>query len=68
MINKNFFAISFFIVSLSAVSSCSDKTLPRDPCEYADRPVNISVLIENRISNAYNSCLAMRRQEAINAF
>lgn len=57
---------SFLYLALVAfLTACGPNSMPETPCEAADRTVSLSVLIQNRLSHAYQACLSELRSEAV---
>ncbi|MGB0959312.1 MAG: hypothetical protein ACPGVK_03595 [Halocynthiibacter sp.] len=55
------------IGALAFVASCTQPSAPKDPCVAADRPVTLSNLLVNSVTDAYETCLATVRKQAADA-
>jgi len=49
------------------LAGCATVELPAHPCDAADRPVSLEVLLQNSMSGAYEACLSHTRSEAAEA-
>ncbi|UWQ13859.1 hypothetical protein K3556_13140 [Aliiroseovarius sp. M344] len=50
-----------------AMTACAPKVQPQDPCAAADRPIELRYLLENSITDSYEACLAVVRDQAASA-
>lgn len=65
-VNKVFkiYAMTF---SALILVGCASLELPSNPCDAADRPVSLNVLLQNSMTGAYEACLSQTRSEAFEA-
>ncbi|MHA6266099.1 hypothetical protein [uncultured Aliiroseovarius sp.] len=53
--------------AVAFTSACAQSIVPEDPCAAADRPIELGNLLENSLTDSYEACLAIVRDQAVTA-
>lgn len=67
MTAKRLFEMNVLLCSALLLAGCASVKMSSNPCEMAERPISLNVLVQNSMSGVYEACLSQTRLEASKA-